>query len=143
MNSMHRLFGDDGVYVFTYGNTKLVTDFKIQLENFKVGQYEGISMAKSYESQVRLDGVGSPIVISMNDPLKHRGFTFYQSSFQEDETGKPTISVLSVNQDPGRWVKYLGCIILISGIILLFSMRNQARKAQQKPPGSAPQKQQG
>lgn len=132
MNSMHRLIQDESTYIFSYGNTKIVTDFKIQLDDFKVGQYEGISMAKSYESHVKINGSGSPIVISMNDPLKHSGYTFYQSSFQEDEAGRPTISILSVNQDPGRWVKYLGSLILISGIVLLFSMRNQAKNAQQK-----------
>ncbi len=134
LNSMQRFQLDNATFVFTYGNTRLQTDFRIQLDKFNVGHYEGISMAKSYESTVRIDGSGEPVVISMNEPLKHNGYTFYQASFQEDETGKPTISVLSVNQDPGRWVKYLGSLVLVLGIILLFAMRNRAKKGSASVP---------
>jgi cytochrome c biogenesis protein ResB len=97
----------------------------MKLKNFSVGRYPGTMMAMSYESVV--DVAGQEHVISMNEPLKHAGFTFYQASFQEDESGKPFLSVLSVNYDPGRWIKYLGSIILVLGIILLFYEKNKKR----------------
>ena len=65
----------------------------------------------------------------MNDPMTHRGFTFYQmrySAIQDPHTGQRTgqfQSVFQVGVDPGRPIKYAGCIILVLGIFTQFYMR--------------------
>ena len=65
----------------------------------------------------------------MNDPMTHRGFTFYQSRYsavQDPQTGQPTgqfQSVLQVGTDPGRPVKYAGCLVIVLGIFVQFYMR--------------------
>jgi len=67
----------------------------------------------------------------MNEPLKFGGYTFYQASYNQDErTGEPTATVLSVNYDPGRWIKYLGSLILSVGIIWLFVQTRKRKTAQ-------------
>ena len=33
------------------------------------------------------------------------------------------ITILTVNYDPGRWVKYTGCLLIASGITTMFYMR--------------------
>ena len=84
--------------------------------------------AASYESDVKVikEGVeGKKTTISMNEPLKYNGFTFYQSSFQQDEMGRPTMSILSVNHDPGRPWKYLGSLLIVLGIIHLFYFKRK------------------
>jgi hypothetical protein len=63
----------------------------------------------------------------MNEPLKHKGYTFYQSSFEEDKMGNPVTSVLTVNYDPGRWLKYIGCLLIVLGSILLFYFKKIGR----------------
>ncbi len=127
VNSMLKLFSDQAVYILAYANRRLPLDFNIKLEKFNVGRYQGTMTASSYESLVNVsDKVGTQ-TISMNEPLKHRGFTFYQSSFQEDEQGRPTASVFSVNRDPGRWVKYLGCLLIVFGSIHLFYFKRKTR----------------
>lgn len=70
----------------------------------------------------------------MNEPLKYAGFTFYQASFQDGPQGQPIASILSVNKDPGRWIKYLGSLILSLGVVWLFVQRRRASRAQ--APGS-------
>jgi hypothetical protein len=65
----------------------------------------------------------------MNEPLKYRGLTFYQASFQQDTDGTPIASILSVNYDPGRWIKYLGSLILTLGTVLLFYNKRKAARA--------------
>jgi hypothetical protein len=60
----------------------------------------------------------------MNEPMKKAGLTFYQSSFQEDEKGQPTHSVFSVNKDPGRFLKYLGSLLIFLGIFMLFYFKD-------------------
>ncbi len=119
LNSVLRLYQSDKMYVVSYGYRQLQLTFPLRLQEFHIGTYEGTARAASYESVVDVPGRGR-VTISMNEPLDFNGFTFYQSSFEKDERGEPVASVLSVNQDPGRWVKYLGCILMIAGCVVLF-----------------------
>lgn len=132
LNDILKIFGTAEAYLVTYQNRRLDVGFPIQLKNFKVSRYNGSQKAMAYESEVQVgDQPGAPsTVISMNEPLKHAGFTIYQASFQEDEvTREPTASIFSINRDPGRWVKYLGSIILTFGIVWLFYQRRKRKIA--------------
>lgn len=119
INSLLRLFNDDHMLVISYGNRRIDMGFEMTLADFRVGRYQGTQRAASYESEVDVPGLGLQL-ISMNEPLKHKGFTFYQASFEQDETGRPVASILSVNHDPGRWIKYLGSFLIVLGSIVLF-----------------------
>ena len=131
LNSSLKLFSEDAVYVVVFGNRMLDLGFPLKLKSFKVGRYQGTMRAASYESVVDVPSVGDH-VISMNEPLKFNGYTFYQSSFSEDERGNPTASILSVNWDPGRWIKYLGCLLIVFGIIHLFYFKRKMAQAQRR-----------
>jgi hypothetical protein len=128
LNSSIRLFDKDQMFLVTYGNRRVDVGFDIKLERFSVGRYQGTMRAASYASDVSIPGVGE-FHISMNNPLKHKGFTFYQASFQENEAGEPTASILSVNKDPGRWIKYLGSFLIVLGSIVMFYFKRRAQKA--------------
>ncbi len=62
----------------------------------------------------------------MNHPLKYDHLTFYQASYFETEKGHG--SVLSVNYDPGRWIKYLGSLLLVFGAIWHFAFIKRKEK---------------
>ncbi len=129
LNDTLKLFTEDAVYIVSYGNRRLDLGFPIKLGNFEVGRYQGTAKAMAYKSKVEVPGLIGPQEISMNEPLKYRGYTIYQASFQEDpNTQKPTASIFSVNQDPGRWIKYFGSLIIVLGIIMLFYFRQKAKK---------------
>lgn len=98
-------------------------NFSIQLKDFQVGRYQGTMQAASYKSLVRLPTENREVEISMNEPLEFNGLTFYQASFKEDERGNPTHSIFSVNYDPGRWIKYLGSLLIVFGSVHLFYRR--------------------
>ena len=119
LNDVLKLFTDNEVYLVSYGNRRVDIGFDLTLKKFNIGRYQGTMRAAAYESLVEVPGVGESL-ISMNEPLKHNGFTFYQASFQENEMGQPIASILSVNQDPGRFLKYLGSLIMTIGVIMLF-----------------------
>lgn len=120
LNDVLKFFGEQSVYIFSFGNKRIDLGFDIEMKKFEVGRYQGTSRAMSYQSEVHVNGVGDQI-ISMNEPLKHAGLTFYQASFQSDPgTGEPTASILSVNYDPGRWLKYIGSLIMTLGVVSLF-----------------------
>lgn len=122
LNSYTRFHVEGKTYIISYVENKIGIGFDLQLLNFKVNHYPGTLQAASYESEILVEG--QKHIISMNSPFKKNGFTFYQAGFQRDETGQPVMSILSVNRDPGRFVKYLGSLLLVLGIILLFRKRN-------------------
>ena len=120
-------FKDDRVYAMTYANKTYDLGFDLELIDFRMTKYQGSEKAKSYESEVHLKD--KTILISMNEPLKHGGYTLYQSSFEPSKDGgEPVVSILSVNRDPGRVLKYLGSALIVAGIILLFYRRKMNRK---------------
>ncbi len=74
----------------------------------------------SYSSYVQVidkeKGLNMKYHIYMNNVLDYRGFRFFQSSYDLDEKG----SVLSVNNDPGTLITYIGYFLLTIGFIWSF-----------------------
>lgn len=133
LNDTVKVFTDKVAYIMAYHNRQIPLDFKVHLDKFEVTHYQGTTKAMEYASRVTVkkdnqDLLASPI--SMNEPMKFAGYTFYQASFEKDEkTGEPVASVFSVNRDPGRGIKYFGSIILVVGIVWLFYQRRKRRTA--------------
>ena len=100
-----------------YGRERLFLPFALSLMKFEKNDYPGSQMAMDYKSFVQVNGQGAVHEIYMNEPLKLEGYTFYQSSYQMTPNA-PAITILSVNRDPGRALKYLGSIVLCLGIII-------------------------
>lgn len=126
LNDMVKLFTDEAVFIVTYSNKRLDSGVNLTLDKFEIGRYQGTMRAMAYQSWVTVPDLGS-FEISMNEPLKHNGFTFYQASFEEDESGAPRASVLSVNRDPARVEKYLGSLLIVLGSALLFYRRKMRK----------------
>jgi hypothetical protein len=129
LNDVLKIFTDRSAYIVTYGNRRIDLKFDLALKDFKVGRYDGTNRPASYQSLVTTPD-GQDTLISMNEPLKYQGLTFYQASFQEGPEGQPIASILSVNYDPGRWIKYLGSFIISLGIVWLFYNKRKAARAQ-------------
>ncbi len=101
---------------------RVVLPFQIQLDQFQIDRYAGTRDPSAYWSRVQIPGketVSKSIKISMNEPLHEGGITFYQASY-EDADPRPTVSILSVNRDPGRAMKYAGSLLLVAGCVFLF-----------------------
>ena len=125
-------------YDLAYMPRRLVLPFSVQLEHFTVDHYEGTQNPSAFSSRVSvIDQTNraeasepvKDVTISMNEPLKYRGITFYQASYEE-AMPRPTISILSVNDDPGRWMKYIGSLLIVLGCILLVLSRYRKRPSQ-------------
>ncbi len=109
----------DLAYTVTYGSREISVPFSIFLKNFEVERYPGSNSPSSFASDVVLldpeMGIQEERQIYMNNVLKHRGYRFYQASYDTDEMG----SVLSVNKDwAGTFVTYLGYLVLIAGMVI-------------------------
>lgn len=110
---------DDIGFRVTLGSQKKTLPFSLRLNDFILERYPGSDSPSGYKSDVTLiDEAGNRIksfVIFMNNILKHRGFRFYQSSYDPDEQG----TILSVNHDPaGMIITYTGYASLFLFIIL-------------------------
>lgn len=94
----------------------------ISLEDFKREMHVGTGMAKSYSSRVKMlaDGAEREVLISMNKPLRHRGYTLYQASFQEDTRSGAEYSTLAVVHNYGRLLPYISTGIIVLGMIWHF-----------------------
>ncbi len=115
----------------SYEGRRIALPFGLHLNRFKIGRDPGTNQAATYESFVSIvDSNGTPkdsARIAMNEPLKQGGFTFYQASFSE-ESGRPSTTILSVNRDPGRALKYFGSILTVLSIAWYTLERSRLRR---------------
>lgn len=109
-----------------FGRQTIELPFELKLEKFSKVDYPGTTTPMSFESKVQIGSTGINQVISMNEPLKMDDFTVYQASYSI--TPEQTLSIFSVNKDPGRFLKYLGSLILGLGIITITLMRSRVWK---------------
>lgn len=108
-------FGDT-IVTLEYGAKVLELPFNIKLRDFQLERYPGSMAPSSYASEVTVikkDGKSYDYRIFMNRTLHEGNFLFFQSSYDQDEKG----TILSVNNDPGKWPTYLGYFLLSLGLI--------------------------
>jgi ABC-type transport system involved in cytochrome c biogenesis permease subunit len=126
--------------------------FQVYLHRFRRKLDPGSGMPSHYSSRVDfLDRSDPPkklredALITLNapvdftDPRTGRAYRLFQSSFDGPWTpGSPKFdalvganrtrdqvyqSVLSVNYDPGRWPKYIGSLLIVLGIAIVYYLR--------------------
>ena len=65
----------------------------------------------------------SDILIRMNEPLRHKGYTFFQASFREDPQTRVLSSTFAVVKNPADQYPLYGCIIITFGMLLHFGAK--------------------
>ena len=115
-----------------YGSREIKTPFEIQLRDFEIERYPGTNSASSYASEVTVFDKDHTFDyrIYMNHVLDHKGYRFYQASFDKDEKG----TVLSVNHDYwGTLITYIGYFLMGLGMFFaLFWKGTRFHKLSQK-----------
>lgn len=123
---MGRVETSEGPLAVSFSYERLPLGFSLELLKFDPGMNPGGMGFASFSSSVRLvdkaGDVDQPCEISMNQPLVHGTYAFYQADFKELPNGKYA-SVLTVSCDPGRRLKYLGSLMLCGGTVLMFLRR--------------------
>ena len=103
-------------FYFSYGSKQLELPFSIKLNDFIAEKYPGTEKGYSaFMSKITVnDDRSFDYDIFMNHVLDHKGYRFFQASFQPDEKG----TVLSVNHDFwGTWITYIGYFLLYIGLM--------------------------
>ena len=99
-----------------YGSKILELPFYIKLRDFQLDRYPGSMSPSSYASEITVYDKGKEFDyrIFMNTTLSNGNYLFFQSSYDQDEKG----TILSVNNDPGKWPTYFGYFLLTLGLLL-------------------------
>ena len=121
------LIFDKYTVTLEYGSKFIDLPFAIRLNEFQLERYPGSMAPSSYASEVTVikDDKTYDYRIFMNRTLNEGNFLFFQSSYFPDETG----TVLSVNNDPGKWPTYFGYFLLTLGLFLnFFDKKSRFRK---------------
>ncbi len=108
-----------------YGSKVIELPFAIKLNDFIAQKYPGTEKSySSYESKVTVldkEHGDFDYHIYMNHILDHRGYRFFQASFDPDEKG----TILSVNHDFwGTWITYIGYFLLFGAMLATIFDKN-------------------
>ena len=108
----------DRTYIAELRPLRTYLPFFIHLIDFEQDHYPGTNKPRSYKSLVEIkDNFGTQKrVIKMNQPLRYKGYTFYQSSFIEE--GEEEATVLAAVKNAGRAFPYLSSLIICFGLLV-------------------------
>ncbi len=109
-------------YRLVYTDRQVPLGFNVALRQFQVRTYPGSSRPRAFESRIAIAdpirGDQPEVVVSMNHPAEHGGYSFFQSGYGGGQDGRPFTSTLSVSWDPGRPVAFAGYLGMIAGMLI-------------------------
>jgi len=102
--------------------------FSVFLKDFRKIDYPGTLKAREFESDIIIqdENVSWPTTISMNEPLRYKGYSFYQSSFEQSPNTE--LTVLSVVKNSGWLFPYISTLIIFAGLLLHLIIRLHFQK---------------
>ena len=113
---------NDHTYSLVMRQRRFYKQFALTLLHFAHDRYAGTDIPKNFSSRVRLidfeRSENREVLISMNDPLRYRGYTFYQSGFDNNDK----TSILQVVKNPAMLMPYIACGLVALGLLMQFSM---------------------
>lgn len=109
---------NDKTYEIELRNKRTILPFSIHLVDFEKKLHPSTNLPKSFKSTVFLiDGnIKQKSVIQMNEPLRYKDYTFFQSAFSEGQEGETTN--LAVVKNYGRTFPYIASIIICIGLLI-------------------------
>lgn len=128
---------DGKKYHFNFCHRKWNIPFEVTLDKFEHEYHPGTMKPKFFKSSVTRteNNTDMKVLIEMNKPLRHRGYTFFQASWgpQNAPPGTPKYSVLAVSKNPADQWPFYSCIIISFGMLLHFLQKlkiylNKVRK---------------
>lgn len=101
--------------------------FEITLDKFTRELHPRTNIASVYSSEVtKTEGESrQKFLIEMNQPLRHKGYTIYQSGWgpQNARPGDPLFSTLAVVSDPVEQVPLYASLIITVGLLFHYGLK--------------------
>lgn len=124
----------ENVDIATAAHSTHELPFQVTLDDFRIDRYQGTMRPAMFRSKVRVtDPVTSESFaaeIWMNNPLHHKGYTLFQSSYQQQ--GGREASIFSVSKDPGQGIAFVGYGLLVLGMCGVLGTRIAAHRRLRK-----------
>jgi hypothetical protein len=130
-----------------YGWKQIPLPIALELEEFEVQRNEGNDSPAGFKSTVRVTNLEGQTAIGqcwMNNPFSFPGeswrtwtgltYKMSQASWNPENLGQSTIQIL---RDPGWLLKWIGSLLIVSGIFMLFYLKGFRRPAASTPSPSA------
>ncbi len=117
--------GND-IYNITLGRASYALPFALQLLDADKETHPGTDVPRSFRSSLLLiDGnLQQRATITMNHPLRYKGYTIYQSSFNSGEGSSAPESVsFAIVKNSGRAFPYVASITLCIGLLIHLCFR--------------------
>ncbi|RFC44574.1 MAG: Cytochrome c biogenesis protein ResB [Verrucomicrobia bacterium] len=100
---------------------RMAIPFTIKLDQFLFEKYAGVMTAKNYQSNITKleDGREEKIEVKMNEPFRHRGYTFFQASFGPPNAGPDDelYTVFTVWKNPSDHWPLFSLLITFAGLL--------------------------
>ena len=120
LNQPQQFTFDHHTYKILLRPERFYMPFSLTLLNFRHDVYPGTDIPKNFSSRLRLqnldNGEDRQVLIYMNNPLRYRGETFYQASYDPDNGG----SILQVVHNPSWLTPYFACVMVAIGLTWQF-----------------------
>lgn len=101
--------------------------FTVTLNKFTRKLHPGTSMPAEFSSDVtKTEGdVARDIKISMNEPLRHKGYTLYQASWgpQNAKPGDRLFSTFAVVRNPADLFPMYACVVITLGMVIHYMLK--------------------
>ena len=101
--------------------------FALELTKFVHKEHPGTRMDSEFSSYVtKHEGrAAREAHITMNEPLRHAGYTFYQSGWgpRDAKPGERLFSTFAVVRNPSDRVPLLACLVIAAGLLLHFGRK--------------------
>jgi len=103
--------------------------FEIKVRDFHFEYFPGTQKARVYRADVTKieNGDERDVRISMNEPLRHKGYTFFQSSFgpsgSDDKGDQRMYTVLAVMKNPADHWPLVSLIVSGVGLMIHFMVK--------------------
>ena len=130
-----------------YGWKQIPLPIALELMEFEVQRNEGNDSPAGFKSTVRvtnLEGQTATGQCWMNNPFSFPGewwrtwtgltYKMSQASWNPENLGQSTIQIL---RDPGWLLKWIGSLLIVSGIFMLFYLKGFRRPMAAAPPPAA------
>src|SRR5208282_5954843 len=109
----------------------------ISLLAFNHDIYPGTDIPRNFSSKVHLHdpstGEDRDVLIYMNNPLRYRGETYFQASFEPGDRG----TILQVVRNPASLAPYIACSLVALGLLVQF-LTHLVKFARKRAPSARP-----
>ena len=119
---------DNITYKIELRHQRSFLPFKIELISFSKEFYPASDKVKNYSSIVKIhdNNLSWQGIITMNKPLRYKGYSIFQASFIDNP--HKDITVLAIVENMGRIFPYLASIIMCIGLLINLYQRFFIRK---------------